>query len=526
MKRKIEKYLSNNDRDRIPMNSGGRFDFRGDIEGVLLAVRDPSTDASSSTINTTTSTKKTIGDNDYNNKFSCVRGGDTSFANMESDSLYYHHSPSYTNNSASRNLFIDTSSSSSKEKLCSNQGDDSGSNSDDDDGVTSNIFISPVPSNKPSKIMTTTTTTTATTTSGKSPIKKRNLRSTFTIAAGKPSILDTPISTKKQRNLMYTPEMGSLDYVRGYTPLSNSGKHQEEDANGNSFAEMLNSGLFSSPGWPLTAVKEVEYAGDVSNNDVPSSFSSSTAINTPHYATKTTSFMDEIKTPTVKDNPRSIANVHFGECNDEKASMERKLRDVTISPIYNVKTEMKERKRQSSFGNNKMRQSSLSSNDVEFPCVTPSSFSVTSNTTVTTHPLTVCSTGNSVDRMNTSTTPTADRFSVADDPMHNITQDSTPYYSHGSSTTTSSVPNSMDSTIHQSAVKYSSSCIDTPSADDKFWSSFTPCKIMGNMKNNIDNNDEEKASCSGIGLLTPSSNSRFFQTLLENKGSSCKKKAA
>jgi hypothetical protein len=241
--------------------------------------------------------------------------------------------------------------------------------------------------------------------------------------------------------------------------------------------------------------------------------------------------MDEIKTPTVKDNPRSMmrsANVHFGECNDEKASMERKLRDVTISPIYNVKTEMKERKRQPLFGNNKMRQSSSSSsNDVEFPCVTPSSFSVTSNTTVTTHPLTVCSTGNSVDRMNTSTTPpTADWFSVADDPMHNITQDSTPYYSRGSSTTTSLAPNSMDSTIHQSAVKYSSSCIDTPSADDKFWSSFTPCKIMGNMKNNIDNNDEEKASCSGIGLLTPSSNSRFFQTLLENKGSSCKKKAA
>ena len=518
MKRKIEKFLSNNDRDRIPMNSGGRFDFRGDIESVLLAVRDPSTDASSSCCGTVaTSTKKAFG-NDY--KFGCARGGDTT---TYSESDYpYHHSPSYTYDSASRNLFIDTSSSSSsKERLCSKRGDDSGSYSDDDGVMTNNIFISPVPS-KPSKIMTT---------SGKSPMKKRNLRSSFTIA-GNASMLDTPISNKKQCCSMNTPEMSSLNYVSGYTPLSNSGKHQEE-ANVSNFAEMLNSGIFSSPGWPLTAVKKVEYAGDESNNVPPSSFSSSSAIKTQHYATKATSFMDEIKSPTVKDNPRGmmrVANVHFGECNDEKASTERKLRDVTISPIYNVeKTEMKERKRRSLFGN-KMRH--LSSNDDEFPCVTPSSFLVTSNTTtVTTHPLIVCSTGNSVDRMNTSTTTTTtptDWSSVAD-PMHNITQDTTPH-SRGSSTPTSSAPFSIDSTILQSARKYSS-CVDTPSADDKFWSSFTPCK-MGN-EDNIDDDEEEEESgndvnytSSGVGLLTPSSNSRFFQTLLENKGSSCKKDAA
>jgi len=511
MKRKIEKFLSNNDRDRIPMNSGGRFDFRGDIESVLLAVRDPSTDTSSSCGTVTTSTKKAFG-NDY--KFGCARGGDTT-TYLESD-YPYHHSPSYTYDSASRNLFIDTSSTSSKERLCSNRGDDSGSYSDDDGVMTNNIFISPVPS-KPYKIMTT---------SGKSPMKKRNLRSSFTIA-GKASMLDTPISNKKQCCSMNTPEMGSLNYVSGYTPLSNCGKHQEE-ANGSNFAEMLNSGIFSSPGW-LTAVKKVEYAGDESNNVPPSSFSSSSAIKTQHYATKTTSFMDEIKSPTVpKDNPSGmmrIANVHFGVCNDEKASTERKLRDVTISPIYNVKTEMKERKRQSLFGN-KMRH--LTSNDDEFPCVTPSSFSVTSNTTtVTTHPLIVCSTGNSVDRMNTSTTTTAtptDWSSVAD-PMHNITQP----HSRGFSTTTSSAPFSIDSTILQSARKYSS-CVDTPSADDKFWSSFTPCK-MGN-KNNIDDDEEEESgndvnyTSSGVGLLTPSSNSRFFQTLMENKGSSSKKNAA
>ena len=39
MKRKIEKYLSNNDSDTVRFTDDGRYDFRDDLDGVLSAVR-------------------------------------------------------------------------------------------------------------------------------------------------------------------------------------------------------------------------------------------------------------------------------------------------------------------------------------------------------------------------------------------------------------------------------------------------------------------------------------------------------
>ncbi len=70
MNRKIEKYLSNNDKDRIPYKDDGRFDFDGDVEGVLTAVRN-------STAEATTSTKKANPNINYSSRKALKRiGGD------------------------------------------------------------------------------------------------------------------------------------------------------------------------------------------------------------------------------------------------------------------------------------------------------------------------------------------------------------------------------------------------------------------------------------------------------------------
>ena len=70
MKRKIEKYLSNNDKEKISYKDDGRFDFRGDVKGVLAAVRDSTSEG--------TSTKKANpGNNNYSNRKALKRpGGD------------------------------------------------------------------------------------------------------------------------------------------------------------------------------------------------------------------------------------------------------------------------------------------------------------------------------------------------------------------------------------------------------------------------------------------------------------------
>jgi hypothetical protein len=366
MKRKIEKYLSNNDKDRIPYKDDGRFDFDGDVEGVLTAVRDSSAEA-------TTSTKKTNPNTNYSSRKALKRiSGDahtprqlrcpSSKTATFSESIISNNRSAYTTDSASRNLFDESSSS----KI-----NDGEFHPDADDIVGSNIFISPAPTDKEMIV------------DGKmaDSNQKRELRSTFT--AGRASIMETPNNAKWRParspafGSMKTPEVSKIDLC-GFTPLSNNGRHHEE-GNGSNFEEMLESGLFS-PGWPLALGKDfVVESNNLNANNISASFSSS--------------FADGMKTPHAGDRPRMcIANVRFGDDDSERTS-ERMQREVAISPIFNLREIMygKKRKRRSLF----MSNTHGISLDAEFPCVTPS-FSVTSRATVMTHPLTICSSANSV----------------------------------------------------------------------------------------------------------------------------------
>jgi hypothetical protein len=378
MKRKIEKYLSNNDKDRIRIKEDGRYDFKGDLEGVLTAVREGPIDGGA-----TASKKLNCNDDSLRNankRPHLEDGGDgvggahtpgrkiTKFA----ESMFSNNRSAYTNSSASRNLFVEASSSKLEDSDC-----DSGS----DDMVANNIFISPPPSCKKRNPDFTKADSN----------QKRNLRSTFT--TGRASIMETPMDSKHPPagspvfGSMKTPDVMNLD-LRGYTPLSNNGKHQEEGNNTN-FAEILDSGLFS-PGWPLLGRDFVAEANPNNVSILSTSFSSS--------------FAEGIRTPHARDHPRMcIANVRFGD-DVPMDAMDRMQREVAISPISNMKEMMEEKKgkRQLLFG--KKLDSDRKSNS-RLPCVTPS-ISVKSSTTIVTHPLTICSSVNS-DR----TTPSLEELS-------------------------------------------------------------------------------------------------------------------
>lgn len=500
MKRKIEKYLSNNDKERIPYKDDGRFDFRGDVEGVLTAVRDATAEG-------TTSTKKANSNNNYSSRKALKRvGGDahtpralrssSGKTTTFSESIFSNNRSAYTNDSASRNLFEESSLS---------KRDDSDFNLDVDDVVTDNIFKSPAPSDRARNV------------DGKmaDSNQKRELRSTFT--AGRASIMETPNDAKRRPARsptfvsMKTPEVSKMDLC-GFTPLSNNGKHQEE-GNSSNFAEMLDSGLFS-PGWPLALGKD--FVVELNNSNANNISALSTSFSS--------SFADGIKTPHARDRPRMcIANVRFGDDSPERAS-ERMQREVAISPIFNPKE--KKRKRRSLFGNNSHEKSS----DTEFPCVTPS-FSVTSRTTVMTHPLTICSSVNSVRTVlsledfkgrsiqirsshegiekneNDIDDGIDERTAISPpdcsgmEPKH-ITQD-TPMGvdENARASPPFSPPPHLDKvgSILQSARK-----LDTGTPAEKFWSSvggldnFTPFKVGGN--------DEEGATS---GLMSPTSNSEL-----------------
>ena len=373
MKRKIEKYLSNNDKDRIRYKDDGRYDFRGDLDGVLTAVREGPTEGSGG--GGTGVSNKSNGE-DGSIRIATKRshpedgcGGNAQTPGLNTrpscrktakfaDSMFSNNRSAYTNNSASRNLFVGQSSSSIQE--------DADFDSGADDTISNNIFISPPPSCKKRN----------TDVKMADSDQKRSLRSTFT--TGRASILDTPIDSKHRSarsspafGPMKTPDVMNLD-LRGYTPLSNNGRHQEEGNNTN-LAEILGSGLFS-PGWPL-----MEANHPISNNVsmLSTSYSSS-------------SFAEGVRTPHARDHPRMcIANVRFGADHTMDA-IDRMQREVAISPISNLK-EMLDKKnrraRQLSFGD-KLHSEAKSGSRLH--CVTPS-FSVKSSTTVVTHPLTISS---------------------------------------------------------------------------------------------------------------------------------------
>jgi hypothetical protein len=534
MKRKIEKYLSNNDKEKISYKDDGRFDFRGDVKGVLAAVRDSTSEG--------TSTKKANpGNNNYSNRKALKRpGGDahtpralrssSGKTTTFSESIFSNNRSAFTNDSASRNLFLESSLS---------KRDDTDFDLDTDDVVINNIFISPAPSDKERNADGTMTDSD----------QKRELRSTFT--AGRASIMETPKDAKRRParsptfGSMKTPEVSKMD-LYGFTPLSTNGKHQEEVSNSN-FAEMLDSGLFS-PGWPLALGKD--FVGE-SNDD--SNANNISALSTSF----SSSFADGLKTPHAGDHPRMcIANVRFGDDGPETDRVESYMmqREVSISPIFNpneVKNG-KKRKRRSLFGNN---LHGGNSSDGDFPCVTPSSFSMTSRATAMTHPLTICSSASSVrtalsledftgqsiqirssnggtdkndidddgiDERQTSTSPpdcsgmepkhiTQDTPTVGADEDDNAHRASSPATSplgaedigahYRASPPFSPPPHLLDKvgSILQSARK-----LDAGTPAEKFWSSvggldnFTPFKMDGG-------SDDGAAS----GLISPTSNSEF-----------------
>lgn len=498
MKRKIEKYLSNNDKDRIRYKEDGRYDFKGDLEGVLIAVREGPIDGCA-----TASKKLTCNDVSIRNANKRPHledgGGDgahtpgrkiTKFA----ESMFSNNRSAYTNSSASRNLFVEASSSSKQE--------DADRDSGSDDMVANNIFISPPPSCKKRTSDFT-----------KDSNQKRNLRSTFT--TGRASIMETPMDSKHPParspvfSSMKTPDVMNLD-LRGYTPLSNNGKHQDEGNNTN-LAEILDSGLFS-PGWPLLGRDFVAEANPNNVSILSTSFSSS--------------FAEGIRTPHARDHPRMcIANVRFGD-DVPMDAMDRMQREVAISPISNMKDMMEEKKgkRQLLFG--KKLDSDGKSNS-RLPCVTPS-FSVKSSTTVVTHPLTICSSVNS-DR----TTPSLEELSkirpirinssikviskseqnmndVIDE--HTFTSSSLEYSGMEPKYITQDTPLCRDNSSRSSppvgSILQSSRKLNAGTPAEKFWSSvgglenFTPYKVNG---------DEGEGAANG---LLSSSNSEYDMNLL------------
>lgn len=377
MKRKIERYLSNNDRERIRYLAGGRFDFDGDLDGVLTAVREgPDNSSANRNVRRTHKSGKKSGNNNRNGggegpqqtpRMNGQSSKTTTFSNDFSNSR-----SAYTN-SASRNLFDDTTK-------CQDE--------DSDFDLTNNIFISPPPSGKKKQ-------SAASVDNGKADSnQKRQLRSTFN--SGRASIMETPKDKTMLHSIKTPTDINDMD-LRGFTPLSNNAKHQ--DANPNNFADFMNSGIFS-PGWPLGK----DFAIDGSNPN--------------NISTLSTSFAEGVKTPHASDHPRlCIANVRFGDSPEKMSSSmvvaasvamkldDRMQREVAISPICKVSLSALKQKRKcrSLFGDDNVDDCSskkLKTMDGKLTTsqkgmVTPS-FSVSSSTTVTTHPLTVCSSVSSV----------------------------------------------------------------------------------------------------------------------------------
>jgi len=255
------------------------------------------------------------------------------------------------------------------------------------------------------------------------------------------------------------------------------------------------------------------------------------------------SFAEGIKTPHARDRPRlCIASVRFGDTPQKKtAALNRKQREVNITPICKlsrVEIEHK-RKQRSLFGGNDPKK--LKSDGESRGMVTPS-FSVTTNATAATHPLTVCS-SELTDRTTLSLeeyskmrplqitsssslqTATNSKGSVNKEiksnhqtsppdsgigPKH-ITQD-TPSISIDLNTGLPhasppfSPPPGLDKV---GSILLSAKKMDAGTPAEKFWSTvglenFTPYKMRV---------DGEGST------LSPTSNSKFFENLLEDKGS-------
>ena len=423
MKRKIERYLGNGNDENIQYLEDGRFDFNGDMEGVLQAVREYEGRKS-------TSGKK----------------------NSRTPAKTYFTSNAYRNrNSASRILF--------EEKYGKTPNQLSANQPDPMDYLVDNIFASP-DSNVVSGDVTIQSKQTTT---------ERKPKATN----GPTSILRTPqikaptrSPTFTNNSLIKTPADG-FD-MKGYTPLSTNTAFAE--------SEMLAYGLFS-PNGPL-------------GNDF---------------------VMEGVKTPNASDNPRvCIANVRFG---DSPANLDQKQRNVAISPIKSAEEIFQKRKRQPLFSTTSKKRKNGKGDEFSFGLVTPS-LSVSSRNTVATVPLTVCSSVSSARthlsieelgkvrllQINSSDSNNADTTKTPSDgtePKH-ITQETPdePIFS-------------PSPTAKLGSILKSSKKTDACTPAEKFWSS------LGGIENFTPFRENEV----GVGessLMSPTSNSKFFQKLIED----------
>ena len=459
MKRKIERYLSNGDGGKARYTNDGRFNFYGDFEAVLTAVRDmPASDRKKGN----SSRKKAAAARSLNRS-------NTQSVTAQTPSVDVNKTPNSGNltpytNSTSRNLF-----KSAKKKINNNDNNE-GSPSIDEDEATNNIFISPPPTGIMKKSIRLD--------DGKNRRATSQLHASFS-SNGASIMAATPLKDNNQRlHPAQTPDNGKNIELRGFTPLSNTPKYQVEESNNKHFADILDSGLIS-PGWSLGKDYVVSEDNDFNPNDISTLSSSS-------------DFAVGAKTPHASDRPlMCIANVRFGHDSPEKvistSNEDRVLqRQVNISPMCNSKAVQTKKRQQveSMFdGDNDAKK---------LKADTPSSS--VSGSTITTVSLTVCS---SVSSIQTTTSLEAFKVKVDKDEkisnINNSTPDSlgnmspkqitqdTPHDDPCASPPFSSPPN-----LDKAANK-----IDTYTPAEKFWS-----VLSGNQKEG------------GSSLLSPTSNSK------------------
>ncbi|KAL7551685.1 hypothetical protein ACHAWF_014870 [Thalassiosira exigua] len=601
MKRKIEKYLSNNDHDKIRYHNDGRFDFEGDLDGVLMAVRrEAIMDSGGIGGHRPPSSAHYVA---KQHQIADVRhrggrhggggphagGGDPLLlpiggartprrdgGGYPSGGDFSSHRRSAYANSASRNLF-DGPSGRRRGDDCYDDYD----SCDSDDVLANNIFASPPPSGEKAKKIDASRDGEAPGDGGgmddmadRDP--KRQLRSTFT--AGRTSILRTPQDkalrsrspTSDAFDAVKTPTDADHLDLRGFTPLSNNAKNYREfGRDGSNLAEILDYGLLS-PGWPLgrdcDSASPKEAHGDRDVSALSSSY-----------------FSDGVKTPHAGDRPRMcIASVRFGDADvvggprealasalAGAADGDQMQREVAISPICKVSLSSlnERRKRRSLFGDDddggdrptkKHQSTEGKSQDVTesvdggtTKLVTPRS---SSGTTVTTLPLTVCSsvssvrttlsleelrqatvvrpiridatlwggngdgaTGSERGSRDLGSSANGDRFGmepkrVAEDGRGSVDEDRA---RRASPPPRSPIPQSYEG---GSSVLRSVGKPDVGTPAEKFWSSvggvdnFTPFRAKG---------CGDEGAGEG-GMMSPTSNTKFFETLLEDKGSASK----
>lgn len=223
MKKKIEKYLGNGDESRIRYKADGRFEFNGDLEGVLTALHEGADSAKKSSAGKP------------------KRSGAAATPRMNYPQGTQPDN-SYFSGNTSRALFGNRNNRTPT-------GAWSGALPDSDSKLN-NIFISPPP-----EVANAYQT-------ASSQQNLAELRSTFT--TGRASILETPQFAKvPARSPTMTQKIktpaGALE-MSGYTPLSANAK--------TNFSEMLVEGLFS-PNGPL-------------GNDFVLEDGGSTGVKTPH----------------------------------------------------------------------------------------------------------------------------------------------------------------------------------------------------------------------------------------------------